>query len=72
MTLKDKITNILKLCNGGWVASYEFICKDTIYGWIGSSGDRRARELVAEGVLERKHDGKYAWYRIKPKQLNIF
>jgi hypothetical protein len=52
MTYQEKIIKVCK--DGKWHASYEFICKRTPYGWIGSSGDREARKLIAKGLLQRE------------------
>lgn len=48
-----------------WVPSYRLVKIDTEYGWLGTSGDRRARQLHEEGFIDRRHNGKYAEYRIK-------
>lgn len=52
-----------------WVPSYELMKVSTGWGWIGSSGDRRARELAEAGKVEVRHQGKYAEYRVKPVQI---
>jgi hypothetical protein len=55
-----------------WVPSYELIKNDTPWGWIGSGSDRIARYMVEEGLLERKGEGKYSYYRInKHGQLSM-
>jgi len=48
--------------------SYELIKVNTKYGWLGTSGDRRARELAEEGVINREEKGGYAVYFIKPTE----
>jgi hypothetical protein len=55
-----------------WVPSYFLIKNDTPWGWIGSGSDRIARYMVEEGLLERKGEGKYSYYRIhKHGQLSM-
>lgn len=59
-----------------WTPSFLLSKLTTNYGWIGSSGERRAREL-AEGLtheykgviytIERRQNGKYAEYRVLSK-----
>ena len=58
-----------------------FLCaKSTRFGWLGSQGDKRARELFAKGLLERRPgselglDPRYKYYRYKqqePQQLTF-
>lgn len=67
MTQKEIITEYLKSLNGEWVKEYNLRAVHTPYGWIGSSGDRRCRELAEEGIIERRISGKYAEMRIKPR-----
>lgn len=50
---------------GDWVPSYQLVKTDTEHGFLGTSGDRRARELYEEGLIGRRHNGKYAEYRAK-------
>jgi hypothetical protein len=73
---------------GDWTPSYHLSKVQTHHGWIGSSGERRARELAEDwaerqqpheykGVLykvERRQNGKYAEYRVlsKPKPRTIW
>jgi len=51
MTNKERVLALLRSKNC-WVASYDLYKVSTRWGWIGSSGDRRARELRADGILE--------------------
>ncbi len=37
-----------------WIPSYELIVRQTQFGWLPKNGDRRARELVAAGIVERE------------------
>jgi hypothetical protein len=67
MTQKQIILKILKE-NNDWVPSYDLVKRATKYGWIGTSGDRRARELTEMGLVERKEEGPYAYFRFKPSE----
>jgi hypothetical protein len=49
----------------GWVVSWKLIKNETPYGFLGTSGDRQARSLFEEWLVERKHIGKYAYYKAK-------
>ena len=68
MTLKEIIIAHLKRI-GDWEPEYKLRAIETNFGWIGSSGDVRCRELAREGQLERKIEGKYAYYRVKKSSL---
>lgn len=65
MTQSQIVLKILEEAND-WVVSYELSKVSTKWGWVGPTGDRRARELAENGVIERKHDKGYAWYRKTP------
>jgi hypothetical protein len=66
------IENVLRDARD-WVPSYQFVNKTTPYGWIGQSGDRAARKMVADGIIERRKIGKYAHYRWpQPNQQKMF
>lgn len=68
---------------GDWVPSYTLSKVQTKFGWLGSSGERRAREL-AEGqwheykgvvyTVERRQIGKYTEYRVlsRPKPRTVY
>ena len=51
--------------NQDWMPSYYFSKVETNYGWIGSSGERRCRELAELGEIKRKIEGKYTFYKAK-------
>lgn len=72
-TQEEIVVRYLAARPGEWVSSYDLMKKETAWGWLGSQGDRRARELALKGVyelegtthyIERKHEGKYAEYRV--------
>jgi uncharacterized protein (DUF488 family) len=48
--------------------SYELAKASTKYGWLGLSGDRRARELAEDGLVNREEKEGYAVYFYKPKE----
>jgi hypothetical protein len=54
---------------GGWMPEYLLRSVSTNFGWIGSQGDRRVRELVEEGILEHRINGKYAEVRYVDKTI---
>jgi len=71
-TTKQKIALVLEDRRGEWIPAYELIKVHTKYGWLGSSADREARYVAEDGkievdkrtiLVERKRDGKYAYYR---------
>ncbi len=66
MSYKQIILKVLEEY-GDWIPSWQFVSKHTPYGWLGKSGDRRARELAQAGLIDRRINGKYVEYRAKPK-----
>lgn len=73
LTYHDKITLALNSERGKWLYGYQLEKVDTPFGWIGSSGSRRARELAEQGYhivkgvkydIERRDKGKYVQYRV--------
>lgn len=48
--------------------SYELIKVSTKYGWLGTSGDRRARELAEADLVNREEKEGYAVYYHKFKE----
>ena len=66
MSYKEKIIKLLEE-SGDWLPSYKLMNTDTPYGWLGKSGDRRARELAEKGLIERRINGKYVEYRARLK-----
>lgn len=72
LTYQDKITLFLHDQKGQWVESFKLGKVHTKWGWIGSSGERRAREIAEKGIhitngikyyIEHKIENGYAWYR---------
>lgn len=63
MSMKEKILKTLKKMNGEWIYGYELHGMTTDYGKLGSSAERRARELHEEGKLERRKFNGKAQYR---------
>ena len=77
LTQKELVLKRVAAGNGEWVPSHQlqsqrYIGASGIEQWLGTSGDRRARELVEEGVLVRKRFGKFQCYRLaEPKQTEM-
>lgn len=70
-TQDEIIINVLKDVKD-WIPSYNLIKVNTKWGWLGSSGDRAARDLAEHMVIQRKREGKYTYYKwIEGKQLSI-
>lgn len=71
-TLQDKI--VLHLAeHGDWLPSYSLEKVNTKWGWVGSSGTRRCRELAEAGkhkigsieyIIENRKAGRYVEYRV--------
>lgn len=53
MTQKNVVLLYLKH-NRKWIPSYDLVKISTPYGWLPKNGDRRARELVAAGIIDRE------------------
>ena len=69
------IYEFLQEHQGEWHAGYEFVnCYVSAGGksyFCGSSSDRKARLMAERGVIERKHEQGYAFYRVKPQEKAI-
>lgn len=72
LTQEQIIIKYLNDC-GDWVESYRLQKQETPYGWLGTSADRIARSMAEHGKIERKREGKYAYYRVtqEPEQLHM-
>lgn len=72
MTQASIIKKYLCQCNN-WVPSYDLIKISTDWGWIGSNGDRTARKLAEEGIVERINGGeigrdkRFVYFRLKER-----
>jgi DNA-binding transcriptional ArsR family regulator len=72
MTQRNLILTYLRSKTPAWVPSYDLEKARTEWGWLGTSGGRRARELAEAGLVERKIDGKYSYYRALPhKRIEV-
>ena len=73
-TVSTIIFSYLKEHEGEWIAGYSFVNRTVGVGdktyFCGSSSDRKARLMAEEGKIERKREGKYAYYRV-PKPTPI-
>jgi hypothetical protein len=67
MTQKNIILKLLASQPDKKFFSYELMKASTPFGWLGSSGDRRARELAEEGLINKREGKVYAEYWHKPK-----
>ena len=56
-----------------WIEGFKLCSVQTTYGWLSHKADARLRELRADGLIERKIEGKYVYYRIKrePVQMTV-
>lgn len=68
MKQRDIILRLLSF-RGDYVPSWELEKVSTEWGYIGTSGLKRCRELRAEGKIEQKDVGKFVYYRIKKEQM---
>ena len=64
------ILQFLQEHQGEWYPTYHFCNRELYVGkdryWLGNDAGRKARGLAIAGKIERKHDGKYAYFRAKP------
>ena len=71
LSQKEIIRKLLRDDPEKWWFSYDLQKIGTKYGWLGTSGDRRARELRKAGILESKPSGQYEMYKYKPTRHEI-
>ena len=69
MTYQAIILKLLRETPENWFYSHQLGKVNTKWGWIGSSGERRACELAEKGLIEVRHQGKYAEYRAKKPKI---
>ncbi len=60
----EMIVRLLESKPKKWFMSYELTQVWTPFGWIGSEGKRRCRELVEAGLIIKEREGKYVKYHI--------
>lgn len=71
LTYEEIILAVLK-DNSDWTPSYNLIKTGTRWGWLGTSADREARRLAEQGIIQRKREGKYTYYKaIQENQLSL-
>lgn len=79
-TQTEIIVRFLAARPGEWTPSYQLSKQQTDWGYIGSSGERRARELAEAGTyeldrviyfIERCQNGKFAEYRVAFSQPKL-
>lgn len=71
MTNKQIILKVLESHYPGWVPNYHLMSTSTPWGWIGSEGKRRCRELHAAGKIEHKEIDGNQHYRILKKRQQL-
>lgn len=54
-----------------WIEGFKLCSVQTAYGWLSHKADARLRELRADGEIERKIEGKYAFYRLKKEGQGV-
>jgi len=67
LTQKELIVKFLE-AQGNWIPAYALRGRQTLIGFLGHQADRRARELAAEGKIQHKLNGKYAYYKALERQ----
>lgn len=67
MTQHQIILNYLRDLND-WQFEYKIRGVNTEYGFIGARGDRDVRQLVRDGKLERRLEGKFCQVRYPLQQ----
>lgn len=71
LTQEEIILAVLEDIND-WTPSYNIIKVNTKWGWLGTGADREARRLAEQGIIQRKRDGKYTYYKtINDNQLSL-
>ena len=70
------ILKVLEEAYPNWIMSYDLEKVSTKWGYIGTAGLKRCRELRAKGQIEQVDEGQYIKYRFisdaPPKVLPIF
>ena len=54
LTDKSKILKTLEENPNNWFPNFKLQSVQTNFGWVGSAGGRRCRELYEAGLIERK------------------
>lgn len=67
-SLKVRLAQFAKEKYPNWINGGEFETFSITLGFKASNGSRRCRELVDEGTLERRINGKSVEYRYKQKE----
>lgn len=63
MTQKSLIKKYLESLYPDWIREFEVHRINTEFGFIGPRGERDIREMLADGEIEGKLEGKYRWVR---------
>jgi len=71
MTQKQILINYLQE-SGKWIEGFKLRGFPTKWGFVGSQGDRRLRELAHEGKIDHKIENGFSFYRAKPKTFKTY
>lgn len=71
LSAKGIIVRYLQKQPDKWFWGYELEKVSTPYGWIGTQGQRRARELAEDGKLDRRIKDGLVQYRISKPQTQL-
>lgn len=71
LSAKEIIVRLLHTNADRWFWGYELEKVGTPYGWIGTQGQRRARELAEDGRLDRRIKDGLVQYRISKPQTQL-
>ena len=64
-SLRKLIIDYLEIQSNSWIMSARLEREALDWGYSASNGSRTARRLAQKGIIERKHEGKYAYYRLR-------
>lgn len=70
LSLKKRIENYLRK-HGDWMHKGDIETLSKNAGFLGDNGGRRCRELVEEGILEKKEEKGSVLYRYKKRETII-
>jgi hypothetical protein len=68
-TQKEIIVKLMRSQPERKFFTYEMVKVNTEFGWLGSQGDRRMRELFEEGILSKEPRGRYERYWLREEHL---
>lgn len=71
MTQKEIIKNFLRWSDD-WVVVDKLVRVDTKWGYLSKRAERTAREMRADGIIERKIEGGRVYYRLPIGHSSVF